>query len=107
VAVEADTAAIFRFWMGKVSLPICPNFPVGKLRLTEWHVREDARNVDLGNQAHFTEISLPLAVLAFCQVTTTLLPTQHFPGTSDLESLSDGFPCFASCYGFSHRRAGW
>lgn len=75
------------------------------LRLAERHIAEDARRVHGINKAHFPKISLPFAVLAFCQVTTSLLPTQNLSGSGDFESFGDGFPCFASSYGFSHRGA--
>ena len=70
------------------------------------HALHQAVNVNCCDEAHLTEITLTLAVLALSEVPATLLATQDFAGPSDFEPLGDAFSGLASSNFLSHKRGG-
>jgi hypothetical protein len=59
----------------------------------EREVLLDVFDVGFRNEARLAETAFAFAVLALEQVAGALFAAEDFPGTSDFETLGDGFPC--------------
>ena len=53
----------------------------------------DVSQVGVGNEGRLAQPAFPLAVLALKQVPRALFPAEDLPGSSDFETLGNGFPC--------------